>query len=124
MEKPQGDANVVLSVRISQEERDVLRREAGDRGVSAHVRGRLFPESTKTATRRVPSGRTKDYARVLAQLGSSELAPLLREIMHLARSGSLEMSAETVQALESACRSIEEMRDLLIRALRLRGHGL
>lgn len=124
MEKPQGDANVVLSVRISEEERDVLRREAGDRGVSAHVRGRLFPESMKTTTRRVPSGQAEVYARVLAQLGSSELAPLLREFVHLARSGSLEMSAETVQALESACSSIEEMRDLLIRALGLRGHGL
>lgn len=123
MEKPQGDENVVLSVRISKEERDVLRREAGDRGVSAHVRSRLFPTSTKTSSRRVPSGQSEDYARVLAQLGSSELAPRLREFVHLARSGSLELSAETVHALMSACGSIEEMRDLLISALKLRGRG-
>ena len=112
-----------FSIRLSEEERARLEREAGHKPLGAHIRAKLLGED-QTPRKTVRQRPRIDYellGRVLAALGNSELASCLCILAAAAESGSLDVTNEVTGKLHAACADVREIRLLLISALGLRG---
>lgn len=107
-----------LSVRVSEEERAILNREAAGRSVNGYIREKLFgPDVVRRRVRKAPSVDQEALGRVLGALGKSRLSSNLNQIAKAANMGALPVSPELAKELHEACAEIRAMRADLIKAL-------
>ena len=109
-----------LSIRISDEERKRLKRDAAGGSVNAYVRRKLFGASAVTPHRKPkPRADTEALGRALGALGQSRLSSNLNQIAKAANMGALPVTPELRAELEAACADIRAMREALMKALRV-----
>jgi len=116
-----------FSIRLSDDERKTLLREAGRLSLAAHIRARLFGEAVSPRWGKEPSRKAQRpgvdrvaLGRVLAMLGRSELHGSLATMARSSEMGALALSPELVERLHAACADIRAMRDALMKALRIK----
>lgn len=113
-----------FSIRLTDDERALLRRKAGNKPLGTYIRDRLLgAQATKRSSVRSPK---PDYAligKVLAALGPSDMATSICMMAKLAERGSLLVNDDCSASLQSACNDIQEMRLLLVIALGLKSGG-
>ncbi len=113
-----------LTIRVSDEQRTILERRAGNRALADYIRHKLdIADTPKHARSYKPQADSIALAQILAALGSSDLSASMRDIAEAARNGALENSDDLRLSLHAACLTIEQMRDDLIRALGLKVRG-
>ena len=112
----------MLSVRLTPEEHAHLMVEAGGQSLSAYVRAKLLDgEAQKRKIRgKTATKNHQALGRVLALLGSSNIAANLSALAKAAKNGALPVSTETEAAITKACTDIHTMRNTLMRALGFR----
>lgn len=120
--KPKKKRPSPLSLRLSDEERALLQRDAGSLAVGAYIRKKLFGENARLgeSQRRKHSRPSMDHeqiAKLLGILGQSELGPSLIAIAMAAETGSLPVSPELTEELHQSCHDVRQMRSNLIAAL-------
>ena len=113
-----------FTFRLSDDERALLIREAGNLSLAAHVRRKLLGESVSarrgrklSRKRHVPQVDQVALGQALAMLGRSELAQRLDDLTTAAVIGALPVGPELVQELHAVCAYIREMRAALMNAL-------
>ena len=107
-----------LSVRVSDEEKALLKRLAGNRSVNGYIRQKLFGDAVKPkSVRGSPSVDREALAKTLGALGQSRLSSNLNQLAKAANMGALPVSPELVAELTRACADIQAMRRDLIAAL-------
>ena len=110
-----------VSIRFSEDERDLLREYAGNERLSTYVRHYVVKgHDGKPKRKSSPSADFQETARVLSALGRSELATLLRDTLSAYEAGQLRLEPETETAIRRACADITAMRSALVKALGLR----
>jgi hypothetical protein len=116
-----------FSIRLSEDERRLLLREAGKLSLGAHIRQKLFgdeplqrPSRKSSAKRREPGGNQKALGQALALLGRSELCGSLQAIARSAVMGALPVTPELVQELQAAIVHVRAMRVALMEPLGIR----
>jgi len=100
-----------FSLRLSAKERERLRREARNKPPGRYIRMRLLNDDSRPER--------GELAESLALLGKSQIAGHLAILADEARSGALLLDHQTLEQIDQACRHIEDMRSLLIKALGL-----
>ena len=113
-----------FSIRLSEDERKMLLREAGKLSLASHIRQKLFGETVSPRRGKRPSRKQQRpsmdralLAQVLAALGRSEVAHSLQDIANAARMGALPVTPELIGELHRTCAEIRAMRDALMQAL-------
>ena len=113
-----------FSLRLTQDERRQLERQAAGLPIGTYVRARLLGDNGGEERRRTrgkfPVRDHEALARVLAWLGQSRLSSNINQLARAANSGSLPVDAETRQALNDACQAIGAMKRMLMTALGIR----
>lgn len=119
--QPKRKRPAPLSLRLSQEERSLLERRAGNKPLGTYIRGQLFG---KEAIKNSPVRRQRiDYqllGKLLAALGESDIASCLCILAAQAENGSLEVDEQIAGQLSTACADVRAMRLILISALGLK----
>lgn len=107
-----------FSLRLTAEERQFLEQAAGDMPLGAYIRAQLFQgdESPRRA-RRAPVKDHEALGHVLGRLGNARIANNLNQLAKAANMGALPVTDETEEAIQDACRAIQEMRVVLMMAL-------
>lgn len=110
------------SLRLSQEDRERLERDALGMSLASYIRWRLFdPDSPPPRQRgKVPVKDQQALSGLLAHLGKSQLANNLNQLARAANSGSLPVTPDVEAALRRAAAEVTAMRALLIDALGLK----
>ncbi len=110
-----------FSLRLTDEERERLKAQAGDQPLGKYMRSKLLGEHavTRRPARR-PSLDNMKVAQALAGLGQSRLASNLNQIAKAANMGVIDVSPTLTGDLEAACQHIRELRDELITALQVK----
>jgi len=112
-----------ISVRFSEEERKILKREAGKQSLSTHIRMKVLGDKAKARKsssarkQQQPKMDFKLLAQLLGTIGQSELGRSLLALSLAAQSGSLPVDDDLTNKLNQACDDIKEMRSTLIVAL-------
>ncbi|MCB1385955.1 MAG: hypothetical protein KDJ80_08445 [Nitratireductor sp.] len=116
-----------FSIRLSEDERYLLEREAGKLSLSAHIRKKLLSDAVSprrggklSRKQRRPDADRVAIGRMLAVLGQSELAANMQLLAKAASMGALPVTPEIVAALRTACADIRRIRDMLVSALGVR----
>ncbi|WP_203560992.1 hypothetical protein [Jiella pacifica] len=113
-----------FSIRLSEEERAQLAREAGGEPLGTYIRVKVLDGSGQRKRRTgQPIEDRKALARLLGLLGKSELGAHLAELASAARSGSLPVDPETQTQLQETLADVRELRRLLMEALGLQMGG-
>jgi len=113
----------VLSIRLSNEERWQLEREAAGQTLSAYARRKLFGGGVsrrRGSGQRAPVADHKALARVMGAMGRSPAIGTLQGILRACEDEALVVGPEAEAALREACAKIEAMRLDLLEALGLR----
>lgn len=120
-EKPSRPSPFCL--RLSQEERALLERAAGDLPLGMYIRQCLFKEAVtrRRRTRKAPIKDKKLLGQALAELGRSRLSSNLNQIAKAIHTGTLILSPNVRAALLEACTDIQAIRTMLMKALGLDG---
>jgi len=108
-----------FSLRLSFEEKALLRAAANGVPLGAYIKAKLFDEPLEKVRRR-NTNPVKDHealGRVLGALGKSRLSQNLNQIARAANMGSLPVSPELEAELRQACEDVEALRKELLRAL-------
>ena len=106
-----------LTIRLSDAQWDELEQASQGMSYGAYAKDCMFAQQ-----RARKGSAVQDYellARVLAELGQSELFSKLDTLIELAERGELSLSPDAEFELGLACACVIEMRDQLIRALGL-----
>lgn len=112
-----------ISIRLTDEERAMLERRAGNYALSAYIRLKLFDvQTSRSTTNKSPTKDKQALAQVLALLGKSSLASSMADLAHGARLGTLLVSEETEASIKKACTDIATMKSALMRALGIQEH--
>ncbi len=108
-----------LSIRVSDEERARLKREAAGGSVHGYVRDRLFgPAASKSIrVRRARIADDEALGRVLGALGRARLSSNLNQIAKAAHIGALPVTPELLAEIQAACAELRAMRQDLMTAL-------
>jgi hypothetical protein len=117
-----GEQARPFSIRLTNAERETLKRKAGSKPLGAYIRHKLLGDETtpRKSAARSPSESDKAWAQALAGLGQSRLASNLNQIAKLAHQGALPVTPELQQELHDACADIKRMRLMLIKQMGLR----
>ena len=93
--------------------------------IASYIRWRLFdPDNAPPRKRgKQPVKDHKALAQLLALFGQSRIANNLNQLARSANTGSLPVTPDTEAALTAAASDVQEMRQLLIRALNLEVDG-
>jgi len=108
-----------FSLRLSFEEKALLRAAANGVPLGAYIKAKLFDEPLEKVRRR-NTNPVKDHealGRVLGALGKSRLSQNLNQIARAANMGALPVSPELEDELRQACADVEALRRELLRAL-------
>ena len=118
------ERTVRLSVRVSEQERAWLEKQAGKIAVSEYIRHQLFDNGdidwSKVRLKRRPKRTIHDkqaLAQVLALLGQSSVFASLVELVTAARSGSLVVTPEVDAMLRQTQHDLSEIKHLLMQSL-------
>ncbi|NKB56751.1 MAG: hypothetical protein GKS00_10480 [Alphaproteobacteria bacterium] len=117
--KPKREARKPFCIRLSDEERSLLERMAGNKPVGAYSREKLLGDAQEPRKAAKPAPKM-DYVllgQILAVLGKSELAANICLLATAAQNGSLVVDDEIAAELQSACKDIHHMCFALITAL-------
>ena len=106
-----------ITFRPTDEERAMLKADAGGMSQSAYIRKCLFGK--KAAKRVVPEADRVLLAQILAKLGETRIPNNLNQIAYHANCGSLLLDDVTVEEINEACLHVAWMRTQLIEALGL-----
>lgn len=116
---PPSNSPKPFSLRLSDEEREQLKAQAGTQTLSAYIREQLFVKTCRRRKVRLPKANEEKIAAVLARLGQSGVAVNLRKLAEAAESGSLVLDEQTETVLRRSCFAILQLRSDLIKALGL-----
>ncbi|MCE8536850.1 hypothetical protein KBY27_05235 [Ruegeria pomeroyi] len=108
-----------FSLRLSFEEKALLRAVANGVPLGAYIKAKLFDEPLEKVRRR-NTNPVRDHealGRVLGALGKSRLSQNLNQIARAANMGALPVSPELEDELRQACADVEALRRELLRAL-------
>lgn len=109
-----------FSLRLTPEEKALLRREAKGMPLGAYIRTKLLGNAASPRrSYRAPVKDDKALAQILGELGKARLANNLNQLAKAANTGSLSVTPETERAIQDACRDVQWMRERLIAALGL-----
>jgi hypothetical protein len=117
---------VPMSFRVTEDEREQIRQDAGQLAVSSYIRHKLVGEKTAerkpqhTQKQQQPAIDHTTLAQLLGLLGQSELATSLIALALAAQSGSLPVTPDLTDKLNTACDTVQDMRVLLITALNVK----
>ncbi len=117
--KPKLKREAPFSLRLSFEEKALLRAAANGVPLGAYIKAKLFDEPLEKVRRR-NTNPVKDHealGRFLGALGKSRLSQNLNQIARAANMGSLPVSPELEDELRQACADVEALRKELLRAL-------
>lgn len=103
-----------FSLRLSEDERALLRQRAGKRSLGDYIRCQLFGKAARQSKRRTPREADIENAKALAVLGRSEMARNLAVMAEAARIGALPVTPDLVATIEAACAKIHLTCDALI----------
>ena len=121
--KPKRRRPSSLSIRVSDEEREILQRKAGKRPIGAYVREKALGD--EQAPRRKSQAKPSiDYAmlgQVLGKLGQSEQVSVLFLLLAAVENERVTMRKEDSAALHKACADMREVRAMVMGALGPRG---
>lgn len=111
-----------FSIRLNEDERARLMREADGVPLAAFIKSRLFESSLKQPSRRVrasglPIQDRQALGKTLALLGQSRIANNLNQLAHAANLGILPIDPQTMDELKEAIETLRLLRDLLMTAL-------
>lgn len=120
-----GKAIAPLSLRLTPAERKELELAAKGQSLSAYMRAKLFSDSDngivfRETDRLSERARQQLLARILAELGRSDLSRSMAEFAESARLGVLPLTPDVLAEIHSACAHIRDLRRILIGALGLR----
>ncbi len=121
MKNPTKNKTPPFSLRLTEEERAQLDIDAAGMSLGAYIRSRLFDASLQ---KRKTRGKfpVKDHialAKILSELGRSNISENLNHLAKAVKTGSLPVSPETEQKISDCCRDIKHIRFILISALGL-----
>ena len=108
-----------FSLRLSFDEKALLRAAANGVPLGAYIKAKLFDEPLEKVRRR-NTNPVKDHealGRGLGALGKSRLSQNLNQIARAANMGALPVSPELEDELRHACADVEALRKELLRAL-------
>jgi hypothetical protein len=117
-----------FSIRLTDEEKWHLLKQAGKRPLGTYIRNLILSEGSQAprkVMRRAPAP-VKDHealARVLAALGQSRIANNLNQLAKAVNIGALSVSPEVDEDISGACAAVSAMRRELMRALGLKPGG-
>ena len=108
-----------FSIRFTEEERARLEYDSEGMAIGEYIKWRVFHESNpkRKVRNRRPIKDHVELARIIAMLGTSQLAPNLQILANMARSGSLPVSGKTKAQIFQATEDIQAMRQMLFKAL-------
>ncbi len=113
-----------FSLRLSADERARLEAEAGSQPLGTYIRFRLLGDQAENRRRsRRPVVDQQTAARLLAELGKSQLAVNMNLLARAATIGTLDVDSEIAREFQGACQAIREMRRVLIAALGVKPEG-
>lgn len=123
--KPKRRRPSSLSIRVSDEERAILKRKAGKRSLGAYVRHVVLGDEQEPRKKVAPQPKldAELLGRVLGRLGTSDQVSCLFLLLAAAEAERVAMADEDRAAIRAACADVREMRVLLLKALGLRGDG-
>lgn len=113
-----------VSVRLSWDEYEQLRRDAGALSMAAFIRLRLFGKGEIAGNRKAyaikkpsPSAELTMIGQILGRLGTLGMATSLADIAAAANTGALPVSPEMEDEIHDACDAVRDIRARLITAL-------
>ncbi len=111
-----------FSLRLSDEERSQLERDASGQSLSSYIKDKLFSGSELRPKRRHASSYAdrQAIAQLLATLGQSRISQNLNQIAKLAHLGALPVDEELTSDLNEACSQIASIRQTLMSALNMK----
>ncbi len=117
-----------FSMRFTEDERKCLKLAAAGRPLAAYIRWLIFkedmPELPKKRTReKTPPQDHKQLAKLLGVLGQSRIANNINQLAKAANSGSLPVNEEIIKALQDAVKSVQWMRNTLIKGMGLKSQS-
>ena len=121
--KPKRRRASSLSIRVSDEEREILQRKAGKRSIGAYVREKALGDE-QALRRKVAAKPSIDsvlLGQALGKLGQSEQVSVLFLLLAAAEHERVAMAEEEHAALHAACADVREVRAMVMGALGLRG---
>jgi len=113
-----------LSLRVTEEERALLKKLAGNRSVNAYIRQKVFGDAASPRrSYRQPGADDAAIARALSVLGQSRISANLNQLAKAANMGALPITPELKDDLAAACADVRAMRAELIAALGIKARG-
>lgn len=113
-----------FSLRLSADERALLKSQAGNKPLGSFIREKLLGGSAEKRRKVTRPGRNHEtLALLLSELARSRLSPSLGELAHAASIGTLDATSETIDNINQACRDIADMRARLIDGLGVKVEG-
>lgn len=108
-----------FSMRLTQGQFDTLRQNAGSMPLSTYAKSVLFAEDVQTVRQspRVIDGDRMLLAKILAQLGQSEIASNLETMAREAEAGNLVVDQVERLCLLRAYAELKKIRELLLASL-------
>lgn len=124
MEKSHRAATKPISIRLTVDERLLLQQKAGNKPLSAFIRGLALGDQASSPTTRKqnyePQQQRVLLAQILGLLGKSNAASSLSELARLARMGALPVTEETELMLQQACSDTSKIKTALMKALQIK----
>jgi hypothetical protein len=118
-QKGPGKAAKTFSIRLTDDEKLLLRERAGRLSLGTYIRDVVLAQGGQAPRRRCANP-VKDHealARVLAALGQSRLSSNLNQLAKAVNIGALPVTPETEQEISDACVAVGAVRRELMRAL-------
>jgi hypothetical protein len=120
--KPKRRRPFSVSIRVSDAERETLKRKAGRRSIGAYVREKALGDDQEPR-RKNAAKPSIDYAllgQLLGKLGKSDQVSCLFLLAVAAEAERLVLSDGERASLQAACEDVRDMRSMLMQALGLR----
>lgn len=109
-----------FSIWLNPAERAFLEAKAGAAPLGSYIKDRALTDQPKKKRRRGNIADDKALAKALALLGQSRIGSNLNQIAKAANIGTLPVTPDIVEEIETACETIGIVRSLLIEALGLK----
>jgi len=111
-----------FSLRLTAEEKALLKRRAGQRPLGTYIREQLLGDHAvrRKHKRRAPTMDQEALGKLLGALGQSRLASNMNQLARAANAGDLQIDPDICRELNQACADIRHMRLNLLKALGLR----
>ncbi|OHU89215.1 MULTISPECIES: hypothetical protein [Pseudoalteromonas] len=107
-------------LRLTPEERCYLEQKAGSQSLGSYIRAQILEDrAQKRRKLRKPKSDEKALASLLQALGRSHIPSNLNQLAKAVNAGTLPLTGDLEQELQTACAAVIAMRSMLIEALGL-----